>query len=241
MPHTSRPSPLLASLALAALAGFVPAETHAQQRIGDALEWHEAPWSGGTLDVALVRPAEGTSAPHPVILALPWGAGTAQLVEGFVGSYWLTEPARRGYYVVAPEVRGSNLSRTADEVLSALFSWMDAELDYDAQRVALVGASNGGSGAFFAALAQPDRFAAIMTLPGQYSGPAEDLAVLRDKPIYFLVGQRDESWLGMTEETRAALESQGIASGLRVLGGQGHVLRIDPSLLLDWIDVSLKR
>lgn len=217
----------------------------AQSRVGEMLrsrvEWSAVPWSDGTLNVALIRPDARTEAPHPVLLALPWGAGTADLVETFVASYWLTEPSARGYYVVAPEVRGSTLDRTADEVISALFEWMDADLEYDAERVALVGASNGGRGAFFAALAQPDRFQAIMTLPGHYSGPAADLDVLAEKPIYFLVGSEDQRWVELTEETREALASHGISSGLWVVPGQGHVMRLDPRPLLDWIDSALER
>jgi pimeloyl-ACP methyl ester carboxylesterase len=230
---------VVAALGLSAEASF------AQQRVDDALAmrlgWHEVAWSGGTLDVALVEPDPGTAGPHPVLLALPWGAGTAALVETFVASYWLTEPAARGYYVVAPEVRGSTLRVTVDSVLDAIFAWMDAELEYDADRVALVGASNGGSGAFYAAVAQPERFGAIMTLPGQYGGPPEDLAVLEGMPVYFLVGSEDERWLELTNETGEALYSHGIDAGLWVVPGQGHVLRLSPGPLLDWIDSALER
>ena len=117
-----------------------------------AIEWHRVPWTQGTLNVALVRPADEGSGPHPVIFALPWGSGDAQLVESFIQSYWLTEPAARGYYVVAPEVRGSSLVDTAGDVIPAIFQWMQETLSFDADRVALVGASNGGRGIFFAAL-----------------------------------------------------------------------------------------
>lgn len=241
MRYLSRSTLPAACAALVLLAVASPRATNAQG-LGSRLEWSTVPWSGGSLNVALVRPAAGaTSSPHPVLLALPWGGGTADLVETFVASYWLTEPATRGYYVVAPEVRGSSLQGTADEVLAALFAWMDDTLDYDPERVALVGASNGGRGAFFAALAQPERFAAIMTLPGHYGGPAEDLAVLAETPIYFLVGSQDERWIELTDATRAALGAQGIPSGLWVAPGQGHVLRISPQPLLDWIDSALGR
>lgn len=245
MPHRSPLSPLVL-LALGALAvGLHPTAAAAQSRGGgplDArLEWHEVARSGGTVSVALVRPDPGTPPPHPVVFALPWGAGTADLVETFVASYWLTEPAARGYYVVAPEIRGSTLDRTAGTVVPAIFAWMDATLDYDPERVALVGASNGGRGAFFAALAQPERFRALMALPGHYAGPAENLAVLADTPIYFLVGQRDERWVELTMETGRALESHGVDAGLRVVPGQGHVLRLDPRPLMDWIDSALGR
>jgi dipeptidyl aminopeptidase/acylaminoacyl peptidase len=205
------------------------------------IEWNEVAWSQGTLNVALVRPTDGSPGPHPVILALPWGSGSTELVASFVYSYWLTEPASRGYYVVAPEVRGSSLVDTADDIIPALFEWMDRELDIDQARVALVGASNGGRGMFFAAVAQPDRFRALLGLPAQYSGDASDLAVLAGKPIRLLVGERDTSWVTTSQATVAALASQGITAELEVVAGEDHVIALDPRDLLDWIDRALGR
>lgn len=205
------------------------------------IEWTQVPWEQGTVNVALVRPREEGTGPHPVIFALPWGSGSADLVEGFIQSYWLTEPAARGYYVVAPEVRGSTLDATADELIPAIFEWMESELSFDASKVALVGASNGGRGIFFAGVSQPDRFHALMGLPGLYSGAPNDLLVLADKPIWFLVGELDASWRSGTDATIAALQSQGIDSQLDVIPGQGHVLSLSDSALLDWIDAALGR
>lgn len=206
------------------------------------MEWHRVPTPLGTLNVALVRPlGEGNGDRHPVILALPWGSGSAQLVESFVGSYWLTDPMLRGYYVVAPEVRGSTLVDTADELIPAIFEWMESELFYDESRVALVGASNGGRGLFYAALSEPDRFRALVGLPGQHTGSADQLSVLQGKPIWLLVGELDAPWVAGTESTASALESVGISSRVDIVPGQGHVIRLDPNNLLDWIDKALDR
>ena len=206
-----------------------------------SIEWAQVPWAQGTVNVALVRPVNEAAGPHPVVFALPWGSGSADLVEGFIQSYWLTEPAARGYYVVAPEVRGSTLDATSDEIIPAIFDWMESELSFDASKVALVGASNGGRGAFFAALSQPDRFHALVGLPGLYRGPPADLAVLAGKPIWFMVGEFDDDWLTGTEATIAALQSQGITAELNVIPGQGHVLSLSDTALLDWIDAALRR
>lgn len=205
-----------------------------------AIEWHRVPWTQGTLNVALVRPESDGSGPHPVIFALPWGSGDAQLVESFIRSYWLTEPTARGYYVIAPEVRGSSLADTAGEVIPAIFQWMEETLSFDADRVALVGASNGGRGIFFAALSQPDRFRALIGLPGQYSGDPANLAVLVGKPIWLIVGETDDSWVAGTDATVSALASHGITAEVLVAPGQGHVMSLDPRRLLDWIDEALQ-
>lgn len=209
--------------------------------VAESIEWNLVPWSGGTVSVAVVAPTDVGGGPHPVILALPWGSGSAQLVESFIYSYWLTEPASRGYYVVAPEVTGSTLETTADELIPALFDWMEAQFSFDASQVAIVGASNGGRGLFFAALSQPDRFAALLALPGQYSGSAADLSVLAGKPIRFLVGETDTGWVSSTRSTIEALESQGITAELEIVAGQDHVLNLDDRVLMDWIDAALGR
>jgi len=224
---------------LCTLYAFAVTPSLEAQRAG-RMEWHEVEWSAGSVNVALVRPDEEGSIEHPVIFALPWGSGSSQLVETFVSSYWLTEPARRGYYVVAPEIRGPTLANTADRIIPAIFQWMDSELSYDAGRVALVGASNGGRGLFLAAVAQPERFQALLALPGQFRGNASELAVLRGKPIRLLVGQFDEGWVESGQETLEALQSQGVDAEFLIARGQGHVLRLNPRELVDWIDGALR-
>ena len=226
---------VLAGLAVSGCLSPNPGQ--AQPRI----EWNQVAWPGGTVNVALVRPVDEGTQDHPVIIALPWGSGSADLVRSFVQSYWLPEPAVRGYYVVAPEVRGPSLETTADELIPALFDWMSTELTFDPSRVVLVGASNGGRGLFFAAVAQPARFDALLAMPGLYAGDASDLSVLSGKPIRLLVGQLDDTWVQGTRRTARALDSVGITAEVQVLAGQPHVLSVDPRELLDWIDEALGR
>lgn len=206
-----------------------------------AIEWNDVQWSGGSVSVAVVRPADEGTGPHPVVFALPWGSGTSELVESFIQSYWLTQPSMRSYYVVAPAVRGTSLEQDADELIPALFDWMETELSFDPDQVALVGASNGGRGLFFAGLSQPDRFRALVGLPGSYTGDAANLAVLDGKPIRLLVGEFDDGWVASGEATVAALASQGIDTELEIVPGEGHVMRLDPRSLMDWIDAALGR
>lgn len=205
------------------------------------VEWHQVGWSGGTLRVALVEPDDGLPGPHPVIVALPWGGGTADLVLGLVDSYWSREAPARGYYVVAPEVLGSSLAQTAGEIVPALFEWMDGALDYDPEAVVLTGASNGGRGAFYAATAAPERFQAVIGMPGRYEGDGSNLAGLVEKPVWLLVGEFDGSWLSAAESTQTALEEAGVTVTLDVEAGQGHVMRLDQARLMNWIDAALGR
>ncbi len=228
---------VLGSLALPAGAG--PSEP-----LQSAIEWHRIPWSGGVLDVAVVPPVPPVGAgstPAPLILALPWGSGSPELVESFVRSYWLSEPAARGYWVVAPAVRGPTLGDAASDAIPAIFSWMERELRFDERRVALVGASNGGRGMFFAALAEPSRFAALLGLPGSFGGDPADLAALAGTPVRLLVGEHDDGWVAASEATAAALSARGVEVTLDVVPGEGHVMRLDPRTLVDWLDRALAR
>jgi len=241
--YASRTPFLLALLALFTLA-VTPAACGDDAVVGPEpapMEWFGVPWSGGTIQVALLRPAEDTSGPHPVIFALPWGAGSQELVLTFMASYWSRVPGLRGYYVVSPAVRGSTLEDTADEVIPAIFDWMGQELDYDPSQVALVGASNGGRGMFHAALAYPDRFATLVGLPGRYDGDPAALSVLAEKPVWLIVGELDTGWREASEATIIALESQGVETAFDVVSGQGHVMSLDAGVLVSGLDEALGR
>lgn len=201
-------------------------------------EWVDVSYGSGTrVDVAVFKP-EGysDSGNHPLILAFPWGRGTPGLALGMVDSYWNREAPRRGYVVIAPSILGSSLVTEAAEFLLALFSWLDEHVSYDPERVVVVGASNGGRGVFHALAADPDRFAAAIAMPGSYSGPMETLEPFAGKPVWLMVGEMDQGWHASTESTRATLEAAGITSRVDVIRGQGHVLRLDDRILMDWLD-----
>ena len=203
------------------------------------VEWWPVPWRGGVVDVALVAPDPGAGpAPHPVILALPWGGGSVSEVMGMVFAYWIDQAPPRGYYVLSPRIRSSSLAQN-DDVVPAIFDWMDGKLDYDPSRVALVGASNGGRGVFFGALDHPGRFGALLGMPGRYEGDGGDLHKLAGIPILLLVGELDDGWLQASEDTRTLLEAHGLEATLEVLPGQGHILVPDMDGVMDWIGESL--
>jgi predicted esterase len=212
----------------------------AQQAPRD-VEWHQVSSAQGTINVALIRPDPGTRRRHPVIFALPWGVGTRGMVLGLVGRYWDREAPARGYYVVAPEIQGQSLYENADEVIPAIFAWMAQELDFDPDAVVVTGASNGGLGAFFAAVAQPARFSAIIGMPGLYPGRDEDLARLAGKRIWLMAGQLDTDWVEAATATRDALQKLGINVQHDILPGQNHVLTVAQTVLMDWVDEVLGR
>jgi predicted peptidase len=201
-------------------------------------EWVEVTYGDGIrVDVAVFKPDDySDSGNHPLILALPWGAGTPDLTLGMVDAYWNGEASRRGYVVVAPSIVGSSLETEADEFIPGLFAWLDENVSYDSDRVVVVGASNGGRGAFHALASDPTRFAAVIAMPGNYTGRPEALAAFAGKPIWLMVGEMDSRWHASTEATRVTLEAAGVTPRVNMIRGQGHVLRLDDRILMDWLD-----
>lgn len=230
---------LLASLLCPA--GCGGSDATGPQGLG-ALSWHEVEWSGGTANVAVLPPAEAAgTGPHPVILALPWGSGSRDLVLSFLDRYWSLEPARRGYWVVALEGRASGLAQTGDALLPAVLRWIGEELGGDVERVSLVGASNGGRGVFFAAVSQPGRFRALIGLPGRFESPPAEAPSLLGVPVWLMVGELDAPWVAGAEETASVLRDAGVEVTLTVLPGQGHVLTVSPEVMMDFIDEANRR
>lgn len=193
-----------------------------------------------SVTVAIVRPESySETGSHPVILALPWGQGTTDLALGMIDAYWSAEASARGYIVVSPAIRGTTLETEADLFLPALFAWMDANLSFDPNRVALVGASNGGRGIFHALVSDPSRFSALIGMPGSFTGLADALVPFAGKPAWLMVGENDTSWRTAADNTKVALDAAGVPTVLDVLPGQGHVLAVSQSTLMDWIDQAL--
>ena len=205
-------------------------------------EWVAVTYGAGVeVEVAVFKPGNySDSGNHPLILALPWGGGTPSLTLSMVATYWYREASRRGYVVIAPSIRGPSLATEADGFLPALFSWLDENVSYDPARVVAAGASAGGMGVFHAVVSDPARFAAVIAMPGRYSGPTEALEPFAGKPVWLMVGELDASWLAPTEATRTTLEAAGITPRVDLIQGQGHVLQIDDRILMDWLDEVLE-
>jgi hypothetical protein len=55
------------------------------------------------------------------------------------------------------------------------------------------------------------------------------------------VGEQDDLWRDLANDTKDKLESQGVEVTVEVLLGQGHVMNIDQARLMDWIDGVLGR
>jgi predicted esterase len=191
---------------------------------------------GGSLSLTVVLPRGYTpDTDYPLVFTLPPGPGTPDMVNAFLGNYWLEEADRRGYILVSPAVYGPSLEASASEVVDAVFDWVEENLSYDAARVTLAGQSNGGLGAFHVARVDPDRFGSIVVMPGGY-GSAGDLAQLDGKAVLLAVGERDTQWVTLTNRTRDILVLAGAAPRVDVIPGAGHVFPYPVDALFDWIE-----
>lgn len=187
--------------------------------------------AGGELNLIVVRP-RGPA--RGVVVAFPWGAGDAGLLAGLVETYWDEAAPAAGYAVVGVEIYGPGLAESAPAVVPALLEWIDQNLPEAAGEIVLTGASAGGIGVFHAALAMPDRVAAILAMPGRYSGESA-LETLAGVPVLLMVGGHDQRWVAGSESTAERLRAAGAQVTLSVVPGQGHVLRVPQRELLRWL------
>ncbi len=232
--RASRTGPALLVTALIAMALAACAATGGPRLPPSGSQgWVSLPLSaGGQLNLLVVRP------PGPargVVVAFPWGAGDRSLLAGLVETYWDDAAPAAGYAVVGVEIYGPGLAESAPVVAPALLEWIEQNLPEAAGEIILTGASAGGIGVFHAALAMPDRVAAILAMPGRYSGEAP-LESLAGVPVLLMVGAHDLRWVTGSETTAERLRAAGAQVELDVVPGQGHVLRVPQRELIRWIE-----
>ena len=171
---------------------------------------------------------------YPLIFALPPGPGNARMVTAGMNAW--RGASQKGYIVISPEVFGPSLGKTAEELVAGIFTWMNKNLSYDKTNVTLSGVSNGGIGSFFVAVAHPKKFSNILLWPGGIQGKANNLKVLKGKPVWLIIGGKDKAWIQMGQATKKALDQVGAKTRLNILPGQGHVVKIPLKERLQWIE-----
>lgn len=220
-PAVVLPAFLALATAAVALAGDGPAG--AREGRWRTLE----PEGRSPLEYALVRP-EGLEpgVPVPVLLSLPPGPGTREMVETALELYFEDEALARGWVVVSPAApAGRSFSAGGEEWIPPLLDAVAAQVAVEG-RIHLVGTSNGGRGAFRVAGRWPERFASLTVLPGvPDDGDLARLPAVASLPVALHVGAEDGPW---REGTLAVAERLG-ALGARdlvvdVREGEGHVL-----------------
>ena len=200
----------------------------------DDVEWVNVPFSADeVVNVAVLRP-EGP--PKGAIMVFPWGSGLSELVLSLMDSYWDEAALQAGYVIMGVEVFGPGLETLAGPLVPDLFAYLDVTYPTASDNVILTGASNGGQGVFFAALAVPSRVGGIIAMPGAYVDDPAALTALAGVPTRLMVGELDTPWVELANSTLAALQGAGVPATLEVVPGQDHVLTLPQQDLVDWIE-----
>jgi hypothetical protein len=191
---------------------------------------------GTQITYGLILPADfDASRQYPVLLALPPGGQTVELMTSVAETTYLSEALEGGWVVITPAAPNGTLffqgSETyIPEILNQL-SWIGPE----GGRYHLAGVSNGGKSAFRIAALNPDLFSSVLVFPGFPESDADEAALveLADLQFAMFVGSEDAGWLNEMSATRDTLEALGANVTLDVRQGEGHIM----SSLSDGADI----
>jgi len=173
------------------------------------------------------EPAEG----RPVLLALPPGPQTREMVVAGIEK-WATPMQEAGWFVLSPISPEGLFFTDSAELLPGFLDAAAKTHGIPTEGLLLFGMSNGGLSAFSVALAEPNRFRAIVTIPGR---PTDDdlgkVSALASMPVAIVVGADDDPfWITGAESTKRALEGAGGSVEVRMLPDTGHAAHVD----IDW-------
>lgn len=208
--------------------------------LSQATEFYRLAHNGRVIEYALVLPDHFIrTAPYPVLLALPPGDQSKQLVENGLHLYWEPQAKRRGWVVISPVAPdGESFYTGAERELPNLLDEISKSVIFEGGKVHLAGLSNGGRSAYRAITEYPNLFLSLTVLPGI---PPDDRAFnalerLKGIPVAAFVGGEDSEWVRGSRETKKRLDWLGIENTLEVVPREGHVIRLDPAKLFDLLD-----
>ena len=135
----------------------------------------------------------------PMIVYLHGGSGKGEDLELLMKSNSLPlylRESRLGEihaYIVMPQA-GSDILGWRDEAatLIGLIDYCEESCGIDLDNVSLTGHSMGGTGTWELAVLYPERFARIAPMSGSVADTEENIAALKDMPVWAFVGARDE-------------------------------------------------
>jgi poly(3-hydroxybutyrate) depolymerase len=202
--------------------------------------FHRLSHHGRVLEYALILPDRfDKTTCYPVLLALPPGDQSKQLVMAGLHLYWEAQAKRRGWVVISPAApEGTNFYSGAESELTNLLDEVSRSVVFEGGKVHLAGVSNGGLSAYRIITEYPARFLSLTVLPGV---PPDERAFnrlggLKGIPVAAFVGGEDSEWVRGSQETKQKLDDLGIENTLEVVAGAGHVVPLDPVKLFDLLD-----
>ena len=150
------------------------------------------------LNYLLYAPDGTTNEKLPLIIYLHGGSGKGNDLSKLTGADSLPKYIKDGSlgdvsaYVLAPQCPANFNSWI--EVSNQVFGLIDKvskEYNIDENKIILTGHSMGGSGTWYIALQQPERFSCIVPMSGRIEDTQENRAALSKTPIWAFVGEND--------------------------------------------------
>ncbi len=184
---------------------------------------------GAVIEYALVLPAGfDAGRTYPVLLALPPGPQTREMVQFGLDIYWRQGAIDNDWVVVSPaSPDGTLYFQGAERYLPEFLAGIAAQLTPEGGKYHVAGISNGGISAFRLVADHPELVHSLLVAPG-YPFSAEDrrnLLESADIPVAMFVGEQDTTWIPPMQETADALAAQGREVTLESVPGEGHVMR----------------
>ena len=214
---------------LVSLGVLLPGLMHAQERIELA--------DGSTLTVFMVRPAQTSAEPSPLLILMGGGPGNASISRDT--SMWLGSGfAERGWMVAVPVSPNNRAFRGYENNLKVaqLIDVLQQREDIAAGRTLLAGISNGGMSALEIARRDPDRYLGVVAVPAVTSS-VFDNKPLAGFPIYLRIGGADElGWADRFEETVSVLTEAGVELDAAILDSAPHMFRMNWDSLEPWLE-----
>src|SRR5271163_1369240 len=186
--------------------------------VAQATDFRRLAHNGHVLEYALVLPDHFDKATaYPVLLALPPGDQSKELVLAGLHLYWEAEAKKRGWVVISPAAPpGTNFYSGAESDLPALLDEVAKSVRFEGGKVHLAGVSNGGLSAYRVITEFPDRFLSLTVLPG-VPPDARAFAALKELkgiPVAAFVGGDDTEWVRGSREASQELDRLGIQNTL---------------------------
>lgn len=192
---------------------------------------------GTTLTVFMVRPAQTSNEPSPLLILMGGGPGNASISRDT--SIWLGSGfAERGWMVAVPVSPNNRAFRGFDNNLKVaqLIEALQAREDIARGRALLAGISNGGMSALEIARRNPDSYLGVVAVPAVTSS-VFDNKPLAGFPVYLRIGGADElGWADRFEETVSVLTEAGVDLDAAVLDSAPHMFRMNWDSLEPWLD-----
>lgn len=208
---------------------LVAAAASAQERIelGD----------GSQLTVFLVRPAESSGEPSPLLVLMGGGPGNASISRDT--SIWLGSGfAERGWMVAVPVSPNNRAFRGYEnnQKVAQLIGVLQQREEIASGRVMLAGISNGGISALEIARRNPDAYMGVVAVPAVATSVYDNRA-LKDFPVYLRIGGEDElGWEDRFDDTVAALTEAGVDLDAAILDSAPHMFRMNWESLDPWLE-----